>query len=239
LPISTHLFCTNTDLNIGNQIWMTKNLNVDTFRNGDSIPQAKNIEQWIIAAENKLPAWCFYQFDIQFGKKYGKLYNWYAVNDARGLAPKGYHVPSISEWTVLLDFLGGADVAGKSLKSKDGWETFTQGGKTDCPFCNFEYSKGESVKCKYCNDSKYIISDEETINGNGNNSSGLNFLPGGAINGGGEFFGKIGASGYWWSKTKRDKGWAFCCILNNYDGESVERLDYNMGNGLSVRCLRD
>jgi hypothetical protein len=120
LPISTHLFCTNTDLNIGNQIWMTKNLNVDTFRNGDSIPQAKNIEQWIIAAENKLPAWCFYQFDIQFGKKYGKLYNWYAVNDARGLAPKGYHVPSISEWTVLLDFLGGADVAGKSLKSKVG-----------------------------------------------------------------------------------------------------------------------
>ena len=49
--------------------------------------------------------------------EYGKLYNWYAVNDARGLAPKGYHIPSDAEWSVLTDYLGGYNIAGSKMKS--------------------------------------------------------------------------------------------------------------------------
>ena len=110
---------------IGTQVWMTKNLDVATFRNGDPIPQAKTNEEWIRADENKQPAWCYYDNDPANGAKYGKLYNWYAVNDKRGLASIGYHIPSDAEWTKLTDFLGGEFVAGKKMKSKSGWNKFS------------------------------------------------------------------------------------------------------------------
>jgi hypothetical protein len=85
-------------------VWMTKNLDVSTFRNGDPIPEAKSEKEWENAAKNQKPAWCYYDNDVQNGKKYGKLYNWYAVNDSRGLAPKGYHIPSESEWNLTIKF---------------------------------------------------------------------------------------------------------------------------------------
>ena len=106
---------------IGKQVWMTKNLDVSTFRNGDPIPEAKTDEAWKAAGENKQPAWCYYDNDPKNGTKYGKLYNWYAVNDPRGLAPAGYHIPTDAEWTVLTDYLGGEDVAFKKMKSPSGW----------------------------------------------------------------------------------------------------------------------
>jgi len=102
--------------------WSIKNLNVSTFRNGDPIPQAKTEEEWEKAGENEQPAWCYYENDPANGAKYGKLYNWYAVNDPRGLAPIGWHIPSAAEWTVLTDYLGGEDVAGTKMKSTSGWE---------------------------------------------------------------------------------------------------------------------
>ena len=106
---------------IGNQIWMTENLNVDCFQNGDIIPEAKTAEEWKAAGNAKMPAWCYYDNDPKNGKKYGKLYNWYAVNDTRGLAPDGWHVPTDKEWPVLSAFLGGVDVAGTKMKSTSGW----------------------------------------------------------------------------------------------------------------------
>ena len=106
---------------IGNQIWMTENLNVDRFKNGDIIPEAKTAEEWINAGKNKQASWCYYDNDPANGQKYGKLYNWYSVNDKRGLAPVGWHVPSDAEWTILSTFLGGEDVAGIKMKSTSGW----------------------------------------------------------------------------------------------------------------------
>ena len=73
---------------------MSKNLNVSRFRNGEIIFEAKTIEEWEKAGENKTPAWCYYNNNPTNGAKYGKLYNWYAVNDIRALAPKGWHIPS-------------------------------------------------------------------------------------------------------------------------------------------------
>jgi len=80
-------------INKGDQLWMLENLNVDTYRNGDMIPQAKTPEDW----EKKQGAWCYYNNNSENGKKIGKLYNWYAVNDPRGLAPAGWHIPDILE----------------------------------------------------------------------------------------------------------------------------------------------
>lgn len=107
---------------IGSQVWMTNNLNVDKFRNGDPIPQAKTDEEWTNANKGKQPAWCYYNNDPAHGIKFGKLYNWYAVVDARGLAPHGWHIPTYQEWFKLINFLGGEEVAGRKMKSISGWK---------------------------------------------------------------------------------------------------------------------
>lgn len=109
------------EVRIGNQIWMAQNLNVSRFRNGDSIPHVKSDEDWERAGKEQKPAWCYYNNDPANESRYGRLYNWYAVNDARGLAPEGWHIPSDMEWKQLTDQLGGNAVAGKKMKSTWGW----------------------------------------------------------------------------------------------------------------------
>ena len=103
-----------TFVQIGQQVWMDKNLEVETYRNGDVIPQVTNAAEW---AALKTGAWCYHSNNKANGVIYGKLYNWYAVNDPRGLAPEGWHIPSNAEWTILSTFLGGASVAGGKMKS--------------------------------------------------------------------------------------------------------------------------
>ena len=110
------------NVRIGNQEWMTKNLDVDRFRNGDLITHIESDEDWEKAGQNEQPAWCYYDNDPDNGKKYGRLYNWYAVNDPRGLAPEGFHVPTDQEWTILEEFLGGKYISGHKMKSVKGWE---------------------------------------------------------------------------------------------------------------------
>ncbi len=107
---------------IGNQVWMTKNLSVDKFRNGDSIHEAKTNNEWSEAGRDGVPVWCYYDNDPSNDIEYGKLYNWYAVNDPRGLTPLGWHVPSNIEWMHLADYLGGNGVAGVKMKSINGWK---------------------------------------------------------------------------------------------------------------------
>ncbi len=105
-------------IKIGSQSWCTKNLNISTYKNGDAIPQVQDANAW----ENlRTGAWCYYENKKENGTTYGKLYNWYAVNDHRGLAPKGYHIPSDEEWTTLTDFLGAENIASMKMKSKSGW----------------------------------------------------------------------------------------------------------------------
>ena len=114
---------------INNQRWMSENLNVDTFRNGDLIPEARTNEEWIKLGEEQKPAWCYFDNDPKNREKYGRLYNWFAVNDPRGLAPIGWHIPTDSEWNTLVLFLGGESRAGMRLKSKHSW--FLDGNGTD------------------------------------------------------------------------------------------------------------
>ncbi len=101
-------------LTIGSQVWMLKNLNVDHYRNEDSIPEVRDSVTW---ANLTAGAWCYYKNDSSNGAIYGKLYNWYAVNDPRGLAPVGWRVPSDNQWTELDNHLGGSILSGGKLKS--------------------------------------------------------------------------------------------------------------------------
>lgn len=115
------------DIKIGSQQWNQKNLDVFTFRNGDSIYQAKNLQEWNELSDmyGGKPSWCYYKFDEKNGEKYGKLYNWFAVSDSRGLAPNGYHIPSQQEWINLISYLGGESNASLKLKYPSGWDWYT------------------------------------------------------------------------------------------------------------------
>ena len=98
---------------ICNQTWTKSNLNVSKYRNGDFIPQVTDPTAW---ANLTTGAWCYYNDDPANGAVYGKLYNWHAVNDPRGLAPQGWHIPSDIELTTLTNCLGGESIAGGQMK---------------------------------------------------------------------------------------------------------------------------
>jgi uncharacterized protein (TIGR02145 family) len=89
-------------IKIADQEWMVENLDLDHFRNGDIIPETKSNKDWWKSGEMKKPAWCYYKNKSENGIIYGKLYNWYAVNDPRSLAPEGWHIPSQNEFQKLI-----------------------------------------------------------------------------------------------------------------------------------------
>ena len=214
------------EIKIGTQTWCNKNLEVSKFRNGDAIPLAKTNSEWELAGQNGQPAWCYYENKGENGTTYGKLYNFYAVNDPRVLAPNGNHIPTDEEWTILTDYLGGDSIAGRQMKSTSGWNSFdgtkpcnvcknwTDGyreGKEACKACanwTEDYRGGNT--CKLCNDKKIINTARHNclscknsktlpakISGNGNNTSGFEGLPGGFRNSDGGFL-DLGSDGYWW-----------------------------------------
>jgi uncharacterized protein (TIGR02145 family) len=123
-------------IQIGDQVWMAENLNVDKLRNGDPIPHAQTAEEWQQAGENGQPAWCYYDNDPANGKIYGKLYNWHAINDQRGLAPEGWQISSDEDWEKLIKLLGGKEVAGGKLKATDTtyWQSPNTGATNETGF---------------------------------------------------------------------------------------------------------
>jgi len=199
---------------IGTQTWMQRNLDVVTFRNGDTIPQAATDSAWMAAAENETPAWCYYNNDPANGAVYGRLYNWFALKDSRGLAPLGWHLPSDQEWNLLINTLdtaahllhmGGAESvnAGPMLKT-------AEGGK------------------------------EGAIEAN--NSSSFTALPGGyrvhwSIDKSAAPFAAMGESANWWSSTPTAGTDAW---LRNvyYKNNQVKKYFFHRGYGFSVRCLQ-
>ena len=101
---------------IGEQEWMVENLNVRSFRNGDVIFEANSYEDWELANIKGIPAWCYYNNNPRYGKTYGKLYNWWAVSDPRGLGPEGWHIPTDKEWDDLQNYIDGIDNAEEIIK---------------------------------------------------------------------------------------------------------------------------
>lgn len=98
---------------IGNQVWMAENLRVTRYNNGDSITNPLDDVSWKFSY---VGAWSNYVNAPFLDTVYGKLYNWYVISDPRGIAPKGWRVPSATDWQILIDSLGGKDSAGGKLK---------------------------------------------------------------------------------------------------------------------------
>ena len=95
---------------MGCQSWMARNLDVAAYRNGDPIPNVTDPAAWNALTTG---AYCYYNNDSATNAAtYGKLYNWYALNDPRGLAPTGWHIPTDYEWTILINGLGGLGQGG-------------------------------------------------------------------------------------------------------------------------------
>ena len=152
----------------GDQYWSVVNAEVETYRDGTPIPYIEDQTVW---KDLTIGAWCYYENDSTDGKIFGKLYNWYAVDDARGLCPSGWHVPTDGEWMSLEMNLGLSDVEANNT----GWRGTDQGSqlKTDFGWYN---------------------------GGNGLNTSGFSGLPGGIRGSNGSFF-VAGSYGYWWSSS--------------------------------------
>jgi uncharacterized protein (TIGR02145 family) len=100
-------------IKIGNQVWMAENLRTTKYRDGSSIPYVFTFFDWRNLTTG---ARCQTHWGVANTATYGYLYNWYAVKDSRGLAPAGWHIPSKTEWQVLIDFLGGSAAATDKLK---------------------------------------------------------------------------------------------------------------------------
>ena len=120
---------------IGDQCWFAENLRNENYRNGDAIPANLSDSEWGATTSGAMAAYglgsnypclnttqnadaCDYAWSLN---EYGRLYNWYAVDDTRGLCPSGWHVPADGEWTLMTDFLGGESVAGDQMKTDYGW----------------------------------------------------------------------------------------------------------------------
>lgn len=123
---------------IGTQEWMQENLKTTKYRDGSAIPNITSADDW---ANLFSGAYCDYNNDTTNVSTYGRLYNWYAVIDARNICPAGWHVPTDDEWDKLVTFLGGENIAGGKMKSMgsvdygDGlWYSFNIGGTNESGF---------------------------------------------------------------------------------------------------------
>ncbi len=209
----TYSYCDNPDVELCGKIWMGCNLDVEYYRNGEPIRHCETDAEWQDANSKQEGAWCYYDNDPENGAIYGKLYNWYAVNDPRGLAPEGWHVPTDEEWKELEMCLG----MSQSEADGTGYRGTDQGsqlaGRAD------------------------LWIDGALENNADFGTSGFSALPGGYRSYNGPFY-NIGRNAYWWSSSELNASNAWYRYLYYYYSE-VHRLHGNKANGFSVRAVRD
>jgi uncharacterized protein (TIGR02145 family) len=194
---------------IGTQVWMKQNLKVSKYRNGDPIPTNLSNSAWSGTTSG---AYAIYNNAVLNDSIYGKLYNWYAVADPRGLCPTGWHVPSDAEWQTLETSLG-----------MPASELNNTGGR----------GSAQNVGGKM----KAVSSLWLAPNTGATNSSGFTGLPGGYRASDGTF-NSIGNYGFWWSSTQNSTSFAWNRYLYHF-GALVGRGNPTESYGFSVRCVRD
>ncbi len=196
-----------TGVTICNQIWTSENISLSNYRNGDLIPEVTDRNLW-----NSLTtgAWCWYNNDSSNYWQYGKLYNWYAVVDPRGIAPTGWHMPTDAEWNKLAKCLdpnadtlcfgcSQSSIAGGFLKSTIGWTSPNTGAT---------------------------------------NITGFTALPGGQLTT--NFFGVGSEGYWWTSTTSTQfASEAFNRSLNYANSNLGKDSPHAKANGLSVRLVKD
>ena len=199
---------------IGNQEWMSENLKVTHYRNGDPIPHLTDNTDWISTNDG---AYCVYDNNPSNADTYGNLYNWYAVDDSRGLAPEGWHVPTDEEIMVLEMQLGMSEIEANDI----GWRGTNEGsklaGRTDL------WIDGDLV-----NDAEF-------------GASGFRFLPGGNRDSSHGTFYNMSGAGYFWSSSvnsSSDYAWHRRLeeeVTSIYRGSSFSDKRF----GFSIRFVRD
>ena len=203
------------ELEIYNVIWEPKNLDVDKFRNGDTIYNAKSNEEWVKAGKDGKPAWCNYKNDSINGSIYGKLYNWYAINDPRGLAPKGSHIATAEEWHFLAICLGGNDAYSAEVVQK----TVGQLKSTN-----------------------YWVANDGITNKFGNNEIGFGALPAGKRTQEG-YFQKLNNEAGWWTlsfcRENIEHNTNPIALVITSDKMPFYSMCSNKTIGMSVRCVKD
>jgi uncharacterized protein (TIGR02145 family) len=193
---------------IGQQEWLSENLAVSKYNNGDDIQFITENSEW---SSSYTGSYSIYENLIENDSIYGKLYNWYSIGDNRGICPIGWHVPSLSEWTELINFI----------------EPNAQGGL-------FEYNNvGAALK------NQFIFGYGgywQSPNVGAANNFGFNALPAGIRNEFGEFWSINVTTSYWSSTSQNDNAFS----LNMQSGlSSINQWNIPKKYGYSVRCLKD
>lgn len=236
---------------IGNQTWMSQNLDVDHFRNGDIIPEVKTREDWIAMYKKREPAWCYYKNESSDNKVYGKLYNYFAVIDERGLAPIGWKIPNNDEWLLLSSHWRDCNEQQKYM-SKENWQKGQTSGLTDCENCfNWSNEYERKVPCHVCKDTRTISIPKKWIDENGTNEYGFNAQPSGYrtvwSNHNDDFIGK-GEMACWWvlfsdKDVVRRPIELFRCAqrlaASYYEYKHYATFDATAGDGLAIRCIKE
>jgi uncharacterized protein (TIGR02145 family) len=205
----------NSEIQIGSQIWINKNWNPTTFCNSDSIPIAKTKGEWHNAVKKCQPACCR---SLDF--PYEILYNWYALNDPRGIVPKGYRIPNTGDVNLLLENLGGATYGGVKLKSTEEsiWE--------ECA---------------------YLETDERERKNNLGNCTGFNAVPVGLRKPDGWYQGRAFSSNFWVINNDASKKQNVLRLLEGVEAailESAEQFeshsDFSITQyGFSIRLIKN
>jgi uncharacterized protein (TIGR02145 family) len=191
---------------IGNQIWMAENLRVSRYRNGDKIPNVTDDNEW---SNQNTGAWCNYDNDSTYEVYEGKLYNWHVVDDKRGLAPEGWHVPSEQEWDELAYFIDDIYNKNRICLENGSIDVEDQGEFLLSSIYESGFNPLE-VGCRTClniNDNSQTFRDKKKF-------------------------------GYWWSNTIQSEytatyfDWFFYC-------GGFEKSISNFISGFSVRCIKD
>lgn len=209
------------EIQIYDNIWMTKNLNADKYQNGEEVFLCQTEDEWQQANEKKIPASCYYNFDASLAQHYGRLYNWYAVNDPRGLAPKGWKVPTYEEFNELNE-------DASNLKSRTGWKK-DKGGNNSLGF--------SAVPSGVKNDECELFLDEDFLNELDREKMEVN-------NG---FFGQGMLVGFWTATEQEIEGVGFCKPKKKSSDRGIalvisENSNYIFllkSDGLSVRCIKE
>ena len=193
---------------IGDQCWMAENLKVTHYRNGDPIPNVTDDYEWSLLSTG---AYCEYDNNPANVATYGRLYNWYAVDDSRNIAPEGWHVPTDAETKQLEMYLGMSQAEADATS----WRGTDEGGKLK-----------EAGTTHW-----------SPPNTGATNESGFTALPGGYRNLSG-YFNHMGLIAYFWSSTEYFSTNAWYRDLHYYNSQ-VGRYDFNKHYGFSIRCVRD
>lgn len=210
---------------IGTQQWMTQNLNVFTFSNGDTLPQALSLEEWENAYTHKKAMWCYPNFDTTSTNKSSKLYNWYAIKDERGLAPNGWHISTEEDWNKLQQFAG--PTIGQTIKSTNGWSDFEQ--QVLCPHTLSEDSVNT---CDLCQGTGFVSSGLKS--GNGTNQLGFNAVPLSYLSDK-QFQGTGDQLAYWVKTDTNEKA----ILIHHFSSElHLHELPLK-AQGFAVRCLKN